>query len=208
MTSDCHPLPPCHQLPPATRIQLREYMHTTNQSLRAAVETKELLGKLSPAMQGELSLIVNEATLGCVWYLCLPGIEVGLLLELASQLRTSIFSPMEICPTGFLFIIHTGRVLYIFRPRGRGSILGEDILLNNPNLELSTPAIALAYTTTEYFDRSTLATTIASFPASLVRLSGVLLAPNLPCTSAAVCIPSMTRTSQRKCVTKRWQNWP
>jgi len=169
MTSDCHPLPPCHQLPPATRIQLREYMHTTNQSLRAAVETKELLGKLSPAMQGELSLIVNEATLGCVWYLCL----VGLLLELASQLRTSIFSPMEICPTGFLFIIHTGRVLYIFRPRGRGSILGEDILLNNPNLELSTPAIALAYTTTEYFDRSTLATTIASFPASLVRLNVV-----------------------------------
>ena len=148
-------------------------MHTTNQSLRAAVETKELLGKLSPAMQGELSLIVNEATLGCVWYLCLPGIEVGLLLELASQLRTSIFSPKEICPSGFLFIIHTGRVLYIFRPRGRGSILGEDILLNNPNLELSSPAIALAYTTTEYLDRSTLATTIACFPASLVRLNVV-----------------------------------
>jgi hypothetical protein len=38
---------------------------------------------------------------------------------------------------------------------------------------LSTPAIALAYTTTEYFDRSTLATTIASFPASLVRLNVV-----------------------------------
>jgi hypothetical protein len=86
-----------HQLPPDMRFRLREYMHQAIY-LERADQSQELLGKLSPAMQGELSLIVHEDTIGCVWYLCLPGIEVGLLLELASQLRTSIFSPMEICP--------------------------------------------------------------------------------------------------------------
>jgi potassium voltage-gated channel Eag-related subfamily H protein 7 len=167
-----------HQLPPAMRFRLREYMHQAVYMERAE-QSQELLGKLSPAMQGELSLIINETTLGCVWYLCLPGLEVGLLLELACRMQTLFFPPMEICPTGFLYIVKRGRVLHLGRPLGFGgtsgllAVWGEDILMNMPNLELSHPAMAITYTICMCLDRSTLANTIASFPHSQVLLSVV-----------------------------------
>jgi potassium voltage-gated channel Eag-related subfamily H protein 7 len=167
-----------HQLPPAMRFRLREYMHQAIY-LERADQSQELLGKLSPAMQGELSLIVNETTLGCVWYLCLPGIEVGLLLELACRMQTQFFPPREICPIGFLYIVKRGRVLYHGRPLGYGdragllAVWGEDILMDKPSLELSHPAMAMTYTICVCFDRSTLVNTIASFPHSQFLLSVV-----------------------------------
>ena len=63
-----------------------------------------------------------------------------------SRLQPAIFPPTEFCPGGFLYILERGLVLYSGRPRRQGSIWGDDVLLNNPELECGFPAVAVSYT--------------------------------------------------------------
>ena len=74
-------------------------MHQTIH-LRTVEARRQLLTKLSPAMQGEMCLLINDNTLGRVWYL--SNVEIGLLIHLASKLRPAIFPPTEFCPSGFM----------------------------------------------------------------------------------------------------------
>ena len=158
-----------HNFAPEMRFRLREYMHQTV-SLRKLDARRHLLTKLSPAMQGEMSLLINEATVGKVWYL--HGTEVGLMIHIASKLKPAIFPPTEFCPGGFLYIIERGYVIYCGRPR-RQAHLGEDVLLNNPDLEMGFPAVSVSYSSVLALDGKALNAAIQMFPISAAKLDWV-----------------------------------
>ena len=159
-----------HKVVPEMRFRLREYMHQTVH-LRMTEARRELLTKLSPAMQGEMSLLINQKTIGRVWYLA--NVEIGLLIHLSSKLQPAIFPPTEFCPGGFLYILERGMVIYAGRSKRQGTIWGEDVLLNNTELECGFPAVAVSYTWVLACDGKTLTQAIAMFPASRARLDFV-----------------------------------
>ena len=87
-----------HHVAPEMRFRLREYMHQTVH-LRKTEAKSHLLTKLSPAMQGEMSLLLNERTMGQVWYLAdTPSQETSLLIHLAATIQPMVFPPHELCP--------------------------------------------------------------------------------------------------------------
>ena len=159
-----------HHIDPKMRFRLREYMHQTVH-LRMTEAKRELLTKLSPAMQGQMSLLINQKTIGKVWYLA--NVEVGLLIHLASKLQPLIFPPHEMCPGGFLYILERGMVIYSGRSRRQGTIWGEDVLLNNSELECGFPAVVVSYTSVLACDGRTLNHAISMFPVSRARLDFV-----------------------------------
>ena len=57
-----------HKVDPKLRFRLREYMHEAVH-LHKWEARRELMAKLSPSMQGEMSLLINEATVGKIWFL-------------------------------------------------------------------------------------------------------------------------------------------
>jgi hypothetical protein len=97
-------------------------------------------------------------------------VEIGLLIHLASKLQPAIFPPTEFCPAGFLYILERGLVIYAAGCRRQGTIWGEDVLLNDPELECGFPAVAVSYTWVLAFDGKTLNAAIQMFPASKVKL--------------------------------------
>jgi hypothetical protein len=146
---------------------LREYMHQTL-LLKQSEAQKHLMSKLSPAMQGEMALLVNERTMSRIWYL--KDIEIGLLIHISSKLTPSIFPPTEFCPSGFLYVIERGLVIYLGKTRHQGSIWGEDTLLNDPELQLDFPAVAIAYTWVLTISGRALSDAINEFPAEKKKL--------------------------------------
>ena len=160
-----------HNVAPEMRFRLREYMHQTVSLLRNDSH-RALLAKLSPSMQGEVSLLVNEWTMEQVWYLA--GAEVGLLIHLASKLEQLIFPPLEFCPSGFMYILQRGKVLYrgqTIHPAGGKYVWGEDVLLDDTSLELDFPAIAMVYTSAFIINGKALNAAIDQFPTTAVFLN-------------------------------------
>lgn len=70
------------------------YLHETVH-LRHTEARARLLQKLSPAMQGEISLLVNQRWVSKVWYLA-SGCQLELLIDIASRLKPQVFPPYEL----------------------------------------------------------------------------------------------------------------
>ena len=153
-----------HQL----RFRLREYMHETIH-LRNTEARNTLLRRLSPAMQGEVSLLVNQRWVSKIWYLR-QGTQLELLIDIASRLKPQVFPPWEFCPCGFMYIVNRGTALYAGRPQHEGSAWGEDILLNRMALQLDFEALAATYLWVFTIDAQQLLAAIDNFPQSAVRL--------------------------------------
>ena len=66
-----------HNVDLNTRFRLREYMHQTAR-LKHTEAHRTLLTKLSPAMQGEVSLLINKRTINLVWC-ATAGLHASLL---------------------------------------------------------------------------------------------------------------------------------
>ena len=147
--SDLNVFMSIHNVEPAMRFRLREYMHQTVQ-LKTIELHRTLLTKLSPAMQGEMSLLINERTMNHVWYLRhTPRHETSLLIHLASKLQPMVFPPLELCPAGSLYILQRGAVIHAGRVRQQGGasmVWGEDVLLDEPELQVDFPAVTASYT--------------------------------------------------------------
>ena len=123
-------------------------------------------------MQGEVALIVNKVWVSKVWYLR-KGIQLELLIDLASNLKPQVFAPSEFVPCGAMYICHKGGALYAGRPRHPGSSWGEDVLLPNPDLQLSFSAIAITYLWVFTIDAVRLHASLTKFPRAQERLSAV-----------------------------------
>lgn len=159
-----------HNVALATRYRLREFMHQTAH-LKTMEGRQKLLGKLSPAMQGEMSLLINERTVHRVWYLA--SAETGLLIDLAAKLKPLVFPPSELCPAGFLYIIERGTALYAGRTRHQGSTWGDDVLLNRPDLQLDFPAVPISYVWVYILSSEDINSAVHKFPAFRVWIETV-----------------------------------
>ena len=157
-----------HNLPSDLRFRLREFLHETVH-LRDAMARKSLLSKLSPAMQGEVALLVNRTWISKVWYLQ-SNTQLELIIDLAANLKAQVFAPREFCPVHIMYICHKGSALYAGRSRHPGSSWGEDILLKHPALELSFAAIAITYLWVFSIDAERLHASLAKFPKAQRRL--------------------------------------
>lgn len=147
------------------------YLHETVH-LRNTEARSRLLLKLSPAMQGEVSLLVNQRWVSKIWYLA-HGSQLELLIDIASRLKPQVFPPWEFCPCGFMYIVNRGTALYAGRPKHEGSAWGEDVLLNRPDLQLDFEALAATYLWVFTIDGTQLNKSISKFPESGVVLSAV-----------------------------------
>ena len=54
-----------------------------------------------------------------------------------------VFAPWEFCPCGFMYIVNRGTALWAGRPRHEGSTWGEDVILDNPGLQVPAPSCHL-----------------------------------------------------------------
>ena len=160
-----------YNLNPELRFRLREFLHETVH-LRNTHERTQLLAKLSPAMQGEVSLLVNQRWLSKVWYLH-SGVQLELLIEIANKLQAQVFAPWEFCPCGCMYIVNRGTALYAGRPVHAGATWGEDILLDRPDLQLDFSAVATSYLWVYTLDAMRLKAAIKKFPGSAELLAGV-----------------------------------
>ncbi|KAL1515906.1 hypothetical protein AB1Y20_002520 [Prymnesium parvum] len=179
-----------HNLSSDLRFRLREFIHETVH-LRNAEARNVLISKLSPAMQGEVSLLVNQRWLCKVWYLE-RGMQLELLIEIASRLKAQVFAPWEFCPAGAMYILHRGTVLWAGRPRAPGSAWGDDVLLSNKDLHLTFSAIAITYLWVFTIDGAQLHAAIRKFPKSAPKL--YLIARQWTLRRALV------RLAERKCI--------
>jgi len=151
-----------YQLHPGLRFRLREYMHETVH-LRHTEARSRLLSRLSPAMQGEVSLLVNQRWVSKIWYLK-GEIQLELLIDIASRLKPQVFPPWEFCPCGFMYIVNRGTALYAGRPLHEGAAWGEDVILNRPALQLDFEALAATYLWVFTIDSNQLILAIEKFP--------------------------------------------
>jgi len=113
-------------------------------------------------MQGEVSLLVNRQWLGRIWYL--RGADLGLVIDIASRLRAQIFAPLEFCPSGAMYIISRGMALWGARLRRAGGVCGDDVLLQNVELQLSFSAVAATYLWVFSMSGNQLHKALANFP--------------------------------------------
>lgn len=150
------------------RFRLREFIHETVH-LRDAEARSQLLAKLSPAMRGEVSLMVNSRWVAKVWYLQ-RGAQLELLIEIASRLKPQVFAPWEFCPSGIMYVVQRGSALWSARLQTAGCAFGEDVLLNNPGLQLDFPAISTTYLWVLSIDSRSLHVAVKKFPGSASRL--------------------------------------
>lgn len=152
------------------RFRLREYLHQTIH-LRQMEAQRSLMSKLSPTMQGEVSLLVHQRTIGRIWYLA--EAELGLLIHISSQLAPLIFAPYEFCPSGILYVLQRGTALYAATKQQQGATWGDDVLLNHEELQCDFPAVAISYLFVLTLSGPQLAAALSFFPASKARLERI-----------------------------------
>ena len=60
-----------------------------------------------------------------------------MLIEIAFSLSALVFPPLEMCPSGFMYIIQRGSAFYGGHMQREGSVWGDDVFLQDDELELS-----------------------------------------------------------------------
>ena len=151
---------------------MREYLHETV-PLRDMEVQDRLLEKLSPAMQAEISYLVNSKWVEQVWYLSMSSIVMQheLRIELSASLHPFVFPPGEFCPSGFMYIVQRGSALWagkMYYPASSAtdmqrSVWGDDVVLD-PSLQLTFPALAATYLQVLTVNGATIVSVISKFP--------------------------------------------
>jgi len=151
-------------LPTAMRWRLREYFHH-GKIIRQAEAQKELLGHMSPALRGVVAWQCLGPWLSRVHFL--KQAQREFLVEIAVNLHCIVFAPGDLTPSGFLYIVYDGIVLYRGRLLVKGGTWGEDMVLQSTWLIDSKPAKATNFVATFYIDRVGLISVAERYPRSL-----------------------------------------
>jgi len=147
--------------------RLREFFHQTSH-LADAPSHSRLLTMLSPALQSETVLTVNQGWLGKVWFLNHEDVSQPFVVRLAIALSPMILAPFEIAPHGYLYLLHRGVVVHTGRVLTKGHVWGEDIIVMAlaPNLVRGTNARAMNYVESFITDWEMLEQACEGFPKS------------------------------------------
>jgi len=141
--------------------RLREYFHQTRH-LQIASAQRKLMAQMSPALQAEVSLAISERWLKQVWFL--EGVEVQFLARLSLALSAMVFSPGELAPHGFLYIVHRGVALLNGKMVTSGKVWGEDAVLESERLQRKFSARAMSYLEVYMINGETLREAAQAFP--------------------------------------------
>jgi len=162
-------------LPEQLARRMREYFHQSKH-LRAAKSQQTLLSSLPPKLQGEASWATNQTWLTTI--VVLQNAEPQFMLELSLHLHAVIFSPSDLAPTGFMFIMQRGIAMYRGKVRTKGQVWGEDVVLHSEHLRSTASARALNYVAAYYISRAELLMLADRFPkaSQLIRRFAIRLA--------------------------------
>ena len=72
-------------------------------------------------------------------------IGLGHMLELSLQMHAVVFSPSDIAPPGYMFIIQRGVALYQGKVMTKGKVFGEDMILQDESLRSKAAARAMTW---------------------------------------------------------------
>mmetsp|Transcript_76761 Transcript_76761/g.152188 ORF Transcript_76761/g.152188 Transcript_76761/m.152188 type:complete len:457 (+) Transcript_76761:1746-3116(+) len=147
--------------------RLREYFHRTKH-ITTTEFNNELLGKMSPALQGEVLWRTNSVWLRRVQFMrkCEPEFVAKILLSL----QPLVFAPSDVVFGTQLYILHHGVAVYGGKVLTAGDVWGEDMLLSNEKLQKQTFARALNYVEAYSLERQAILALAEGFPASYMRI--------------------------------------
>jgi len=151
-------------LPIKMRRELREYFHQTRH-LQIARANKLLIENMSPMLQGMVVWKVNEKWLKHVWFL--RKAEDTFMVQLSLQLTAAVFAPAELCPNGYMYIVHRGIALYGGKVLTSGKVWGEDMILQSVHLRSKYAARCMTYVEVYMISRDDLIALATRFPATL-----------------------------------------
>jgi len=151
-------------LPQQMRQQLREYFHQTRH-LQIARANKALIENMSPMLQGLVVWKVNEKWLRHVWFL--RSAEDSFMVQLSLHLTAAVFAPAELCPHGYMYIVHRGIALYGGKVLTSGKVWGEDMILQSAHLRSKYAARCMTYVEVYMISRDDLITLAMRYPATL-----------------------------------------
>jgi len=151
-------------LPQEMRQQLREYFFQTRH-LQIARANKLLIENMSPMLQGLVVWKVNEKWLRHVWFL--RSAEDAFMVQLSLHLTAAVFAPAELCPQGYMYIIHRGIALYGGKVLTSGKVWGEDMILQSAHLRSKFAARCMTYVEVYMIGRDDLLALAIRYPATL-----------------------------------------
>lgn len=157
-------------LPQKMRFRLREYLKESMHLYRTR-RGQEIMGSLSPALQGEVALEVHGMWLDNIWFV--EDAPTMLKIELAAMLEPKIIPQGEQSPSGFLYILQRGMALYCGKVMKTSRVWGADILLNNEALQLNVSALAMTYCIVNVISSHGLASVFDAFPMTAQKLQRV-----------------------------------
>jgi len=151
-------------LPQDMKQSLREYFHQTKH-LQLARANKVLIENMSPMLQGQVVWKVNEKWLRHVWFLAQA--EDSFMVQLSLHLTAAVFAPAELCPSGYMYIIHRGIALYGGKVLTSGKVWGEDMILSSIHLRSKYAARCMTYVEVYMIGRDDLIDLATKHPATL-----------------------------------------
>ena len=92
--------------------RLREYFHQARH-LVLATSHQRLLGLMSPKLQRDTVLAVNKDWHERVWFLADEAVEREFVVRLTLTLAPLVLAPFELCPHGYLYILHRGVAVHM-----------------------------------------------------------------------------------------------
>jgi hypothetical protein len=139
-----------NDLPEHMSQRLRDYFFRTRH-LWDSNQSSKVLRKLSPRMQGEVLMEVNQAWLKSVHWLAEE--DTAFLAELILDMSPAVFAPQELIEFSALFVVTTGVALCGGRIVNLNATFGEDMLLSSPALRARETVRSLTYLEVYYTDR-------------------------------------------------------
>ena len=149
------------------RRRLREFFHNSKHN-RFAERRRQLFEYMSPTLQGEVAWQINHRWLDKVRFL--SGTQRPFLVEVACNLHSIVFAPADLCPPGFLYIVHAGVALRCGQFLHKGRVWGEDMILQSVHLRVHHAARAMGYLTCFNMNRIELMSIASKYPMTVKRL--------------------------------------
>mmetsp|Transcript_13260 Transcript_13260/g.41883 ORF Transcript_13260/g.41883 Transcript_13260/m.41883 type:complete len:624 (+) Transcript_13260:90-1961(+) len=128
---------------------------------------KALVEQLSPSLQGELAMTVNEVWMSKVWYFNSASLPMppGFLSAIAQQLQVSVHAQQEsIGELWTLYILHRGLAVRKMGILHSGSVWGEDFVLASRELLDSSQAFCLTFIELSRLTRRRFTEIVKHFP--------------------------------------------
>eukprot|EP00930_Biecheleria_cincta_P023788 TRINITY_DN17114_c0_g1_i2.p1 TRINITY_DN17114_c0_g1~~TRINITY_DN17114_c0_g1_i2.p1 ORF type:complete len:654 (+),score=76.26 TRINITY_DN17114_c0_g1_i2:135-2096(+) len=170
------------KLPNGMRRRLRAFFFQT-QDLQRVQSFQSVIQQMSPALQGELALTVNEVWVRKVWYLDtnFDKLPVEFVVGVAGALRIAVFAQQEFFGEPWtLYILHRGLCVRSMRILRSGSVWGEDFVLSLDSHDLinTLQVCALTFVEVASMTRASFKGILEKFPTvrQLIRKATVRIA--------------------------------